>query len=167
MKRRRLTTATVAAISIPALGLGVGAITSAAQASPRAPSARAAAAARFSEQTVAVDCQGSPQVRPGRFTLACADGYDYLARLSWTRWAPGLASATGVQEENGCVPYCAAGHFHAYPVAVTFRGTAPVHGAPGRLRYTDVTLRYLGARPDVDGHQAPAAVTMPLPAWPS
>jgi hypothetical protein len=94
-----------AAIAIPALGLAVGALTSAAQAASRAP---ASAGHLFSEQTVAVNCQGHAQVRPSTFTLACADANDNLTQLSWASRSPGMASASGVQEENDCVPDCAA-----------------------------------------------------------
>ncbi len=155
MNRRRLITAT-AAISIPALGLAVGALTSAAQAASRTP---ASAGHLYSEQTVVVSCQGRAQVRPSTFTLACADADDYLARLSWANWSPGMASATGVQEENDCVPDCAAGQFRGYPVDVVFWGTGAVHGQPGRQRYTEVTLLYPGARP---AHQA-ATFSVSLP----
>jgi hypothetical protein len=162
MKRGRLTTATVAAISIPALGLGVGAVASAAQASSPTRVATTTPAHLFSEQTVVVNCQGRAQVRPGSYTLACADDNDYLTHLSWSSWGPGVAKATGVQDENDCLPYCAAGHFHSYQVNVTFRGSAPMRGTPGRLRYTSVTVRYSGHRPTINGHRAPAAFTMPL-----
>src|SRR5713226_4038320 len=94
MKRGRLTSAIVAAISIPALGIGLG-LTLGGAASARTISAR-----QYSEHTVVINCQGQPQVRPGSFTLACADGNDYLSSLSWTSWTPGLASATGVQHET-------------------------------------------------------------------
>ena len=69
------------------------------------------------------------------------------------------ASATGVQEENDCVPDCAAGRFRGYPVDVVFWGTGNVPGQPGRQRYTEVTLLYPGARP---AHQA-ATFSVPLP----
>lgn len=156
MNRGRLITATGAAISIPALGLAVGALTSAAQAASRAP---ASAGHLYSEQTVAVNCQGRAQVRPSTFTLACADANDSLAHLSWASWSPGMASATGVQEENDCVPDCAAGHVRGYPVDVVFWGTGTVHGQPGSQRYTEVTLLYPGARP---AHQD-ASSSVPLP----
>ncbi len=166
MKPGTFATAIVAAIAVPALGLGLGlgtgAVIPAALASSRTPSSDAAVADQFSEQAVVVDCQGQPQVRPGYFTLACADGNDDLTRLSWTSWAAGLARATGVQEVNDCDPYCAAGHFHGYPVDVSFRGGASVPGQPGRQRYTKVTLRYPGARPDFYRHQAPVISTLPL-----
>ena len=159
MNRGRLITATAAAISIPALGLAVGALTSAAQAASRAPAAQVSAGHLFSEQTVAVNCQGRAQVRPSTFTLACADANDDLARLSWASWAPGMASATGVQQENDCVPDCAAGHFRDYPVDVVFWGTGTMHGQPGRQRFTEVTLLYPGARPARQG----ATFSVPLP----
>src|SRR6476660_7486770 len=102
MGRRRLVPAVAAGICVAALGLGLN---GAASASP---------AGRFSVRTVVLNCLGHPQVRPGRFTLACADANDYLTGLVWKSWGPRLASATGVQSVNDCVPYCAAGHFHRY-----------------------------------------------------
>jgi len=166
LKRGRLTAAVIAAISVPGLGLGLGlgagALTSAAQASSRTSSAGAVFARHFSEKPVVIDCQGEPRVRPGKFTLSCADGNDYLTGLSWASWTAGLASATSVQEVNDCLPYCAAGHFHGYPVDVVFWGGASVHGHPGSQRYTRVTLLYPGARPNVGAHRGPATVTLPL-----
>lgn len=159
MKRGRLITAAVAAISITALGVAVGTPTQAAQAASRAPATRASAGHLFSVQTVVVNCQGRAQVRPSTFTLACADANDYLAHLSWASWGPGMASATGIQEENDCVPDCAAGHFHRYPVDVVFWGTRTMHGQPGSQRYTEVTLLYPGARPAQQG----ATFSVPLP----
>jgi hypothetical protein len=155
MNRGRLIAAT-AVITIPALGLAVGALTSAARAASRAP---ASAGHLFSKRIVAVNCQGRAQVRPSTFTLACADANDSLARLSWASWSPGMASATGVQEENDCVPDCASGHFRGYPVDVVFWGTGTVPGQPGSQRYTEVTLLYPGARPARQG----ATFSVPLP----
>ena len=159
MKRGRLTSAIVAAISVPALGLGLGiaGLTVGSDAS-----AQAITANQQSERTVVINCQGQPQVRPGSFTLACADGNDYLSGLSWTSWTPGLASATGVLHQNDCVPYCAAGRFRRYPVDVVFWGSAAVPGGPGSQRYTKVTLLYPGVRPAYYGHQGPATLTMTL-----
>ena len=112
---------------------------------------------------VLLDCQGRPEVRPARFTLACADGNSYLAGLTWTSWSPGQAQATGIQEVNDCVPYCAAGHFRGYPVQVSVRGDVPVSGGQ---RYSTVALTYTGARPQVPagGHLAevPRTITSPL-----
>jgi hypothetical protein len=154
MKRRRLTSAIVAAISVPALGLGLGPTLGSAA------SARTISARQYSESSVVINCQGRAQVRPGSLTLACADGNDYLSGLTWTSWAPGLASAIGMQIENDCVPYCAAGHFHRYAVDAVFWGS--VAAGPGRQRYTKVTLLYPGARPWYYGRQGPATLTMAL-----
>jgi hypothetical protein len=166
LKRGRLIAAVITVISVPglglALGLGAGALNSAAQASSRTSSAGAVFARHFSAKPVVADCQGQPQARPSKFTLSCADGNDYLTGVAWTSWTAGLASATGVQEVNDCIPYCAAGHFHGYPVDVIFWGAASLHGHPGSQRYTSVTLLYPGARPNVGAHRAPATVTLPL-----
>jgi hypothetical protein len=97
-------------------------------------------------------------VRPGRFTLACADGNDYLTGLSWTSWTPRLASGYGTQVLNDCLPYCAAGHFHGYPVLAMLWGSAARPGNPGTLRYTKITLIYTEGRPEVLGGY-PSTVT--------
>jgi hypothetical protein len=39
-----------------------------------------------------------------RRRLACADGNEYLSGLAWTSWGPRLASATGTEHVNDCVP---------------------------------------------------------------
>ena len=59
-------------------------------------------------------------VRPKSFVLACADGNSAFDKLNWSTWAPGLASAKGTLVQNDCTPYCAAGHFHSYPVRLRF-----------------------------------------------
>ncbi|MGD0067424.1 MAG: hypothetical protein ABSB76_28810 [Streptosporangiaceae bacterium] len=98
---------------------------------------------------VAFDCPGqqSALVRPRTFVIACADANSDLGRLAWTSWTPGLASATGVLEENDCTPYCAAGHFHAYPAVVVFWGNTAVRNHPGEHAYTEMTIILTGARP--------------------
>ncbi|MGH3153952.1 MAG: hypothetical protein ACRDOB_24925, partial [Streptosporangiaceae bacterium] len=83
MKRGRLSLV-IAAVAVPALGLGLGfGLGSTASASSASP-VSLARTSMFSEQTVVVNCINRPQVRPGSFTLACADGNDYLYGLSWT-----------------------------------------------------------------------------------
>ncbi len=143
MKRGRLSLV-IAAVAVPALGLGLGlglgGTASAALASP-------ARTSMFSEQTVVVNCLGTPQVRPGSFTLACADANDGLTGLSWTSWTSHLASGYGTEKVNDCNPNCAEGHFHSYPVLVIFWGDAGLRGHPGTQRYTNITLLYPGARP--------------------
>ena len=161
MKRGRLSLA-IAAIFVSALamglGLGVGGLASAAAASP---GSAPAATRLFTERTVVINCLGRTEVRPGSFTLACADDNDYLTGLSWTSWIPRLASGYGTQVVNDCLPYCAAGHFHSYPVLVVLWGRAALRGNPGTLRYTKITLIYTGSRPKVLGGY-PATVTETL-----
>ncbi|HET9974881.1 MAG TPA: hypothetical protein VFQ68_42080 [Streptosporangiaceae bacterium] len=149
MGRRRLVPAAAAGICVAALGLGLN---GAASASP---------AGGFSVRTVVLNCLGHPQVRPGRFTLACADANDYLTGLAWKNWGPRLASATGVQAVNDCVPYCAAGHFHCYPVDVVLWN--PAAAGPGSQRYTSITLLYPGAHPAYTGSRRPVTTSMTLP----
>jgi len=161
MKRRRLVPMIAAAISISGLGLGVSQAAVAAPASG-VQAAPTATAGLYSQYTVVLNCQNRPQVRPSSFILTCADANDYLTGLSWKNWGPRLASATGVQKENDCVPNCASGHFHSYPANVVFWGSATVR--PGVQRYTRVTLLYPGARPPAGQHPGPDTVTMPL--WP-
>ena len=149
MGRRRLVPAAAAGICVAALGLGLNG------------AASASSAGRLSVRTVVLNCLGHPQVRPGRFTLACADANDYLTGLAWKSWGPGLASATGVQAVNDCVPYCAAGHFHRYPVDVVL--WHPAAAGPGRQRYTSITLLYPGAHPAYTGSRRPVTTSMTLP----
>jgi hypothetical protein len=87
------------------------------------------------------------QVRPGSFTLACADGNSSLTHLSWSSWTASSARGTGTQVINDCQPYCAAGKFRSYPADVTFWRSEPVPGHPGQRYFSRVTLRYPAARP--------------------
>ena len=161
MLRRHLSWV-IAAVSVPGLALGVG---GAARAGATSPGSAAAASGLFSERTVVINCLGQPEQRPDAFTLACADGNDYLTGLSWTSWTPRLASGYGTQHENDCIPYCAAGHFHAYPVLVMLWGSDALRSSPGTQHYTRMTLIYPGARPKVyDGQRwvEPTSTTMSL-----
>lgn len=152
MKRRRLISATAAGSCVLALGLGLNGAASATTTS---------ATGVFSERTVVLNCQGHAQLRPGRFTLACADDNDYLTGLAWKSWGPRLASATGVQNVSDCVPYCAAGRFHRYPVDVVL--WHPATAGPGSQRYTAITLLYPGPHPAYAGHRRPVTTSMALP----
>ena len=147
-----------------ALGLGFG-MSGSASAAP-AGRTSVTAVSLYAEGTVVINCAGRGQVRPGSLTLACADGNNALTGLIWTSWGPKLASGYGTQVLNDCIPYCAAGHFHRYPVLVVLWGAAALKGHPGTQRYTEMTLIYTGARPPVyNGHrwvQGPGTVTTPL-----
>src|ERR1035437_318112 len=80
-------------------------------------SARATPAHPAPVRMVVFDCPGqaAPLIRPKTFILTCADGNVAISQLSGTSWTSALAGAVGTLEENDCIPYCAAGHFQAYP----------------------------------------------------
>jgi hypothetical protein len=84
-------------------------------------------------------------VRPRSIVFACADANFYAVRLRWTRWDANGARAAGVAYQNDCTPNCAAGHFHAYRLAVGLAGAA----ACGRSRpeFTRVSWSFLGRKP--------------------
>jgi hypothetical protein len=161
MKRGRLSLA-IAAISVPALALGLGlGLGGPASAAATSRGSAPAVTGLFAERTVVISCLGRLEARPRSFTLACADGNDYLSGLSWSSWTPRLASGYGTQVVNDCLPYCAVGHFHSYPVLVVLWGRAALRGNPGTLRYTKITLIDTGARPKVLGGY-PGTVTETL-----
>jgi hypothetical protein len=92
---------------------------------------------------------GHAVVAPKTLTLACADANYGLARMSWRRWGDATATGSGVASANDCTPYCAAGHFHTYPVTATaslLRTCSPGKRV-GPAQYTLLVLRYPGKRP--------------------
>jgi hypothetical protein len=142
----------VAALAVTGMILG-----GSAQAAPARPAASASQGS--TARAVVFDCPGQRAlVRPRSFVLACADGNAYLAKLRWTSWTPGLASATGTLVLNDCTPYCAAGHFHSYPAIVVLWGSKAVKGHPGEHCYTKLTAILTGPRP----RHVPMTQTFPL-----
>jgi len=81
---------------------------------------------------------------PVELVLACADGNYYLTGLHWKAWGSASTSATGIAHQNDCKPYCAAGHFHTYPVRVTAAKRTRCGAA---VYYARIELDYPGARP--------------------
>jgi hypothetical protein len=140
------------------LGLAVAGCSASAASAPGAASASAAATragganaapvrvAQDHSPYVLWDCESVGRVEPAAFVLACADGNAGLTGLHWTRWAPDGAAGTGTEYVNDCQPYCAAGHFHNYPVDIRLSGRDLVaRNEP--FAYTRITLTYPGARP--------------------
>ena len=140
MRRTRLISAILGVIAVPVLALSlIGASSPPAQ--PRQAPAR---------PNVIVTCLGKQQVRPATVVLACADYNSLIQKISWTSWTRTLASGTGTLVQNDCIPYCAAGHFHSYPVLVMLWANQPYGAAQ---RYTEITEILPGARPSVfNGH---------------
>jgi hypothetical protein len=85
------------------------------------------------------DC-GTQVTKPADLTIACGDGNDSLKSIRWTSWSATMARGTGVEELNDCIPYCAAGKFHSYPVAITLDRVKS-------NRFTRLRLHYSGVRP--------------------
>ena len=154
MKRVRL--GMVSVLATAGLALGLSASASATTAHSAAPS--------VSARMVVFDCPGQakPLVEPRSFILTCADANSVLGKLSWTSWTPGVASATGVLEENDCTPYCAAGHFHSFPALVILWGDTAVKNHPGEHCYAKMTIILTGTRPRYYDYLTHKWVTAPV-----
>jgi hypothetical protein len=99
------------------------------------------------KRPVVVTCDKARVTEPKTYMLACGDGNEVLAGLSWSRWSPGRAIARGMDWINNCEPDCARGTYHSYPVYVAFGGSADVYGHPGEVRYARYRFIYPGQRP--------------------
>jgi hypothetical protein len=81
-------------------------------------------------------CAHTPRVRPASIVIACGDGNFYADHLVWKRWSATGAVAAGIGHRNDCKPYCAAGHFHAFPL--TIRLSRVVACVRGRREFSRV-----------------------------
>jgi len=82
------------------------------------------------------------EVRPDQITDS-GDGSGYVKDLVWSNWGAAEATATGVQEINGCSPNCAEGKFVGYPATVTLAGLKPY--GTGLEAYSTIVIRAPGA----------------------
>jgi hypothetical protein len=87
-----------------------------------------------------------PLVRLRSIVLACGDGNFYVTGLRWTRWDAARADGVGTGHENDCTPYCAAGHFHTYRVAVRL-DRPRVCGARRAREFTRVSWAFTARKP--------------------
>jgi hypothetical protein len=133
--------------AVAALGLSLGLAGCAGAATTSAAAVTRAGSAAAAPQYAVLNCMDKAQVKPGTISLACADNGIGLTHLHWTSWTPQLASAYGTNRENDCLPSCAQGHVHHYPVVAVLWGSATVKGHPGERRYTEATLSYTKRRP--------------------
>ncbi|MBX7470646.1 MULTISPECIES: hypothetical protein [unclassified Streptomyces] len=97
--------------------------------------------------TVVVDCSGQPQVRPSSYLIACGDGNNGLVSLEWTQWGAASAEGRGSDVVNDCIPYCAAGRFHTYPVTVRLDTVRPRPGQSGQPYFTVLHVHYTADTP--------------------
>jgi hypothetical protein len=95
--------------------------------------------------TVFTGCEHRTRTRPAQIVVTCADANFYVGGLKWTRWTESAAAATGTAHVNDCKPYCAAGHFHTYPLVV--RLSKPVTCVKHRREFSRIAWRYPGAKP--------------------
>ncbi|WP_406164998.1 hypothetical protein [Streptomyces sp. NBC_00996] len=110
---------------------------------PASASAESPAQARV----VAVDCFSKAQIRPGDFLLACGDGNNRLTALRWSTWGRTSAVGSGLDAVNDCLPYCAAGKFHTFPVTVRLDRPETWRKHPGLQHFTRLRLIYTDNTP--------------------
>ena len=108
--------------------------------------AASAAAGAASPPKLAGCVPGSPStVRPSKIIVACGDANFYFTNLVWASWNATGATAAGIAHLNDCKPYCAAGHFHTYRIAVTL--TRPRSCKNGAREFTRMTWRFPATHP--------------------
>lgn len=95
--------------------------------------------------TVFTGCAHQPHVRPAGVTFACGDANFYATGLHWSAWRTNEAAARGTGHQNDCKPYCAAGHFHAYPLTV--RLSRPVVCVAGRREFSRIAWTFTSTKP--------------------
>jgi hypothetical protein len=86
--------------------------------------------------------------KPRSVILACGDGNAWLRNMRWSAWDGRVARGRGLSYENDCIPYCAVGQFHWYPVRVV-ASKPKLQTCDGTRRYVYQRLRvtYTGNRP--------------------
>ena len=87
-----------------------------------------------------------PGYRPRSIMIACGAGNFGLTRLQWRGWNRAVARARGQAYANDCVPYCAVGTFHHYPVRT--RAFRPRRMGGAGYAYTRLRITFTGARPE-------------------
>jgi len=83
-------------------------------------------------------------VRPTSIAF-CGDGNIYLTGLKWSHWTASGAVGTGQAHQNDCIPFCAMGHYHVYPIGIElFR---PRECSNGFQEYTRLSYRFVDKKP--------------------
>ncbi|MDQ8046915.1 MAG: hypothetical protein REI11_20085 [Patulibacter sp.] len=94
------------------------------------------------------------QRRPRYVVIACGDGNFAVHHLHWRTWGGTSATAVGDVSANDCIPYCAAGHFHDYPVKLrVWRPRQLLSGDV--LVFTRMRLTYVAGTPSGSDPRAP------------
>jgi hypothetical protein len=111
-----------------------------------AASAASLAPQQAAASPVVVNCSMKTQVRPGSFTLACADGNAYVHGLNWSAWGASSALASGSYSFNDCTPNCLSGHGHTFSGLVVLWGVKALPGHAGVRYFTEMTIILTGNR---------------------
>ena len=106
----------------------------------------AAEATPAAGRVVLVTCTGKGVTSPASYTIACADGNDYLTGLNWGSWGV-PAKGSGKDKVNTCHPSCVAGKFRTYPVKVELWRPRAWRHHSGRRYFSRMTLTYTKAVP--------------------
>jgi hypothetical protein len=109
------------------------------------------AVAQVSRPSVAADvvivtCAGKGVMHPSTYIISCADANNYLKGMTWAFWNS-KAGGFGKDAVNNCVPSCAAGKFHSYPVNVSLYRVKDWPHHPGKHYFSRMTLNYTKAVP--------------------
>jgi hypothetical protein len=88
----------------------------------------------------------SARFKPHGIIITCADANYRLRRLHWRKWSDRVAKGRGQAYVNDCDPFCAAGHFHSYPVKVRLSRVGSCATGP-RRQFLRVLIHYTHARP--------------------
>jgi hypothetical protein len=104
-------------------------------------------------------CYGPSQIRPASIVVACGDGNFFIRNIKWSSWTQLSAAGTGIGHANDCNPYCAAGHFHRYPVALRLQ--RPEGCTKRRDLFTRFTVQLVGRKPP----KAPRYYTLKIPFY--
>jgi hypothetical protein len=92
-----------------------------------------------------IDRCDAPSYRPRSIVIACGDGNYGLTSLRWRAWNQPVATALGRAYANDCMPNCAGGRFHRYPVTARAYRPRPMGGEG--YRYTRLRISFRGRRP--------------------
>ncbi len=110
------------------------------------PASAAPLSAAQSQQTYfAANCI-TPSYQPVTIVVSCADAGFQVSGLAWAQWTTRLANGSGVARVNNCVPNCAFGTFHAYPVLVTLSQPRFCRNT-GYVQFQRMTLFFSAQRP--------------------
>jgi hypothetical protein len=93
--------------------------------------------------------------RPQRIIIACGDGNLFVTGMRWRGWNRRVVRGWGTGHGNDCIPYCATGHFHTFPIRIRLDG--PRYCATSnRYQYRRASLRYI-----FDGRRQEYSVRFP------